>query len=139
VQAFESPAMRARIADLLRREGVVADVPTPVGPHRYISLWWESAGDELAFSDGARSGAGQLNHWHWLEYVRFGGPIYGWLVEHQVNLGSSDDQATHALLVDSEASEAYIVPIAAAHRIVRAQSLEAEPWLLQRRRPGPHH
>jgi hypothetical protein len=62
--------MRARIADLLRREGVVADVPTPVGPHRYISLWWESAGDELAFSDGAHSGAGQLNHWCWLEYMR---------------------------------------------------------------------
>jgi hypothetical protein len=50
--------MRARISELLRREGIVADVPAPVGPRRYVCLWWEPAGDELAFSDGAHSGAG---------------------------------------------------------------------------------
>jgi hypothetical protein len=35
----------------------------PTGPRRYVMLNWESAGDELAFTDGVHSGAGQLDHW----------------------------------------------------------------------------
>ncbi len=43
-------------------------------PRRFLALWWEPAGDELAFSDGAASGAGQLNHWMYLDYLYSRGP-----------------------------------------------------------------
>src|SRR4051812_28896873 len=99
VQAMDSPAKRARVTELLRKEGIAEPQSPPPGPQRYAALWWESAGDELAWSDGPHGGAGQLDHWSWLEYVRHGA-ICGWLVEHQVNLGSSDTAATHALVVD---------------------------------------
>ena len=33
-------------------------------------LDWEPAGDELAFTDGRHSGAGQLDDWGWLDYLR---------------------------------------------------------------------
>ena len=57
------------------------------------------------------------------------GPIVAWPVEHQVDLGSSDAPATHALIVDGDAGAAWVAPIALARRIVRAQSLalEAQP------------
>jgi hypothetical protein len=83
----------------------------------------------LAFADGVHSGAGQLGHWCFLDYLHGGrsfGPIYGWLVEHDVDLGSSEAPATHALVVDRQADQAWIAPIALARAIVRAHDLEAE-------------
>jgi hypothetical protein len=128
VQALDSPAMRARVTELLRQHGVAEPQFPPPGPRRCVALWWESAGDELAWSDGAHSGAGQLDHWSWLDYMRRG-VIYGWLVEYQVNLGSSDAVATHALVIDSQTLHAYIVTIALARRIVRDQSFGQQTHL----------
>ena len=132
VEAFESPAMRARLAERLRRQGIAEPLPTATGPRRYVMLHWEPAGDELAFADGVHSGAGQLQHWVWLDYLHGRtpgvpppvlGPIVAWLVEHQVDLGSSDAPATHALVVDADSGAAWVAPIALARRIVREQSL----------------
>jgi hypothetical protein len=91
-------------------------------------LHWEPAGDELAFSDGAHSGVGQLNHWAWIDYMGSVGGR-GWQWSHQVDFGSSDNDATHALLLDLEAHPiaAYVAPITLARRIVRQQRLEPEP------------
>jgi hypothetical protein len=51
--------------------------------------------------------------------------VHGWLVEHQVDLGSSDAEATHALIVEGDCLRAWVAPMALARRIVRAQSLAA--------------
>src|SRR2546423_15612976 len=52
VEAFDSPAMRARLTELLRRQGTAEPQPMPTGPRRFVALYWEPAGDELAFTDG---------------------------------------------------------------------------------------
>jgi hypothetical protein len=59
VEAFDSPAMRAPLAELLRRQGIAEPQPMPTGRRRFVALHWEPAGDELAFTDGVHSGAGQ--------------------------------------------------------------------------------
>ena len=127
--------MRARVAELLRQQGIPAEQLGPISPRRYLALWWEPAGDELAWSNGTHSGAGQLNHWTWLDYLHgtaasdaplVRGVIRGWLAEHQVDFGSGDAEATHALLIDTELQAAWVAPIALARRIVRAQSLDRE-------------
>jgi hypothetical protein len=136
VEAFDSLAMRARLAELPRRQGSAAGAVPPPGPRRFVLFHWQPAGDELAFSDGVHSGAGQLQHWLWLDYLHGRapgvpppvlGPIGAWLVEHQVDLGSSDAPATHALIVDGDAGAAWVAPIALARRIVSAQSLGQGP------------
>ena len=136
VEAFDSPAMRACLAEVLHRQGIAKPQPMPAGPRRYVALWWEPAGDELAFTDGVHSGAGQLNHWLWLDYLHGRtpsvpppvlGPIGAWLLEHQVDLGSTDAPATHALIVDADSgAAAWVAPITLARRIVREQSLGLE-------------
>jgi hypothetical protein len=132
VEAFDSPAMRARLADLLRRQGIVEHEPAaPRGPRRYVALWWEPAGDELAFADGMHSGAGQMHHWVWpttcaaaaSSAVRF---MAGWSSTRST-WSSSDAPARHALLVDADSGVAWVAPIALARRIVRAQSLGQDP------------
>jgi hypothetical protein len=130
VEAFESPARRARLAELLRRQDIQGDIRPPSGTRRYVALWWEAAGDELAFSDGVHSGVGQLDHRLWLDYLyRRGGfrpSIFGWMVEHDIDLGSSERLATYALIVDGDAGVAHVAPIGVARRIVRQQSLDHE-------------
>src|SRR5919204_55599 len=69
VEAFERPAMRARLAELQRRQGLDAGAAPPTGPRRFVIFHWQPAGDELAFADGVHSGAGQLNPWAWLDYL----------------------------------------------------------------------
>ena len=100
-------------------------------PRRWVALFWEPAGDELAWTDGQSSGAGQLDHWLWLDWLQgrgqFGGPIWAWLVEHQVDLGLSDSPATHALVVDRQTGQGWVAPMATARAIVRAQRLEDLP------------
>ncbi len=67
-------------------------------PRRWVALYWQPAGDELAWDDGHGSGAGQLNHWLYLAFLHEPGPgrdnIYAWLTEHAVDLGSSEESAT---------------------------------------------
>jgi hypothetical protein len=49
VAASESPAMRARLADLLRQQGIEdSQLPPTIGPRRFVMLHWEPSGDELA-------------------------------------------------------------------------------------------
>ena len=64
-------------------------------------------GNELAFADGVHSGAGQLAHWLFLQ-VLHRSPVHGWLIEHQVDLGSSEASATHALVVDADSGAAHM-------------------------------
>jgi len=100
-------------------------------PRRWVALYWQPAGDELAWDDGHGSGAGQLDHWLYLAFLHELGPgrgnIYGWLTEHAVDLGSSEEPATHWLVVDRTENRGYVAPVAIARAIVRAQELEARP------------
>lgn len=100
-------------------------------PRCWVGLYWQSAGDELAWDDGRGSGAGQLDHWLWLAFMHEPGPgrgaIYGWLVEHAIDLGSSEEPATHWLVVDGTENHAYVAPVVIARTIVRTQDLEARP------------
>jgi hypothetical protein len=130
VEACDSPAVRARIAELLRRRGIEVPPAAPIGPRRYVLLYGEPTGAALVWSDGARSGAGRLDHRPFLDHLHGGqsfGPIDGRRVEHRVDPGSSQEPATHALVLDRQTGRAWVAPIARARRIVRAQDLEAEP------------
>jgi hypothetical protein len=121
--------MRVHLVEVLRRHGIDAPLSPPTGPRRYVALYWETAGDELAFEDGAHSGAGQLDCWPYLAHLhgrRSFGPTYGWLVEHEIDLDSSEEPATHALIVARPTRCGWVAPIALAGTIGRAQDLSQE-------------
>ena len=91
---------------------------------RYLALWWEPCGDEVMVSDGIVSFTG-----HWPGYLAY--------VQHPLvapalvnyNLGSSEDFATHRLLIDLDTRQAFVVLVAEAERILSLQ------WEQQPRNP----
>jgi len=82
----------------------------------YLTLWWEPSGDEEMVSDGMVSFTG-----HWPGYLTY--------IQHSLiapalinyNLGSSEDFATHRLLIDLDTRQASVVLAAEAERILSFQ------------------
>ena len=106
---FELPA------DFLRRLGYGHG-------RRLVGVYWQPAGDEAVFDDGVLSLAG-ADPWTYLELVRQP-RVEAWLDEQQVNLGTSEEPATHWLLVDDWTKLGYVSPAAAARDKLRTQRLE---------------
>ena len=73
---------------------------------RLVGAYWERAGDEAAFDDGAHSLIG-ANHYVYGELIGQQ-PVQDWLIEHRINLGNSDEVATHWLLIDQKRNCGYL-------------------------------
>jgi len=104
---------------------VPLDVPVPpglaeavgyAGDARYVGFYWIPGGDEIVYDDGMTSGTG--NPWAWLAFKRHRN-VAPHLEEY--NLGYSDLEAEHALIVDRDHDLASVALIRAAHQFLRAQ------------------
>lgn len=98
----------------------------PGTARRYLALWWERCGDELGWTDGVRGGAGQLDHRLWLTMMQRSGLDFRLREQAGINLGSSEEEPTHWMVVNVETGEAWIAPKALARRIVEQERLEVE-------------
>ncbi len=101
------------------------DVPVP--PHlaeacgyrgnaRYVGFYWMPAGDEVVYDDGRSSGTGDA--WAFLAYRRHG-KVEAHLRPY--NLGYSDLEAEHALIIDRANDLASVASMAIARQFLRAQ------------------
>lgn len=88
---------------------------------RIVAVYWESAGDEAAYTDGVHSLVGADASVYW-EVTRQPA-VEAWLWAHHINLGTSDDVATHWLLVDRATDQAYVCDLRGAREHVKTQSL----------------
>ena len=101
------------------------DVPVPPGlaeacgyhgQAKYVGLCWIPSGDEVVFDDGQRSRTG--NPWAFLAYRRH--PNVDSHLE-PYNLGYSDLEAEHALVIDRENDLVSVAPIRSAMQFLRNQ------------------
>lgn len=91
------------------------------GSARYVACYWTPCGDEVMYSDGRISADG---HWHaWLLFTRHKG-VAPHLAPY--NLGSSDEEATHWLLVDRETCALYIGTPGEVLPVLRGQYADQE-------------
>ena len=58
VEAFDSLAMRARLAELLRRQGIAEPQPRLTAPRPYVALYGAPAGGRPAEGTATRPGRG---------------------------------------------------------------------------------
>lgn len=114
-------AAAAQFAAGLVARGVISEA-APAVPRRFVALYWQAAGDELAWDDGRNGGAGQLNHWPFLDWRHKALGPFEWQ-QHDWSLGSSEEEESHWLVCDRETNRGYIWPKQEAREIVRAQLL----------------
>jgi hypothetical protein len=86
------------------------------GEARYVSFHWTPYGDEAEYSDGRLSATG--NWQAFLAYTQH--PTVSPLLQ-DYDLGSSDSEAKHALLLDREKLELLIAPVKEAQVFLTEQ------------------
>ena len=91
---------------------------------RFVGLFWEPCGDEACYDDGESYACGLCDNWLFLDLVRRP-EVRRWLDDSGINLGNSDEAATHWLVVDAVTGEAHAAPCR-----------EARPALASQRLPG---
>ncbi len=92
------------------------------GNARYVSFQWTPYGDETDYSDGRGSGTGD-----WQAFLAF---IHHPAVRPQLqgyDLGSSDSEAKHALILDQEQQILFIAPARDAEKFLQEQWPKAPP------------
>jgi hypothetical protein len=86
------------------------------GDARYVAFKWTPYGDEAEYSDGRISATG---NWHpFLVYIQR--PTVS-PVLREYDLGSSDSDAKHALVLDREKQALYIAPVKEAEKFLTEQ------------------
>jgi hypothetical protein len=74
------------------------------------------------YDDGVSSACGMSDNWLYLGFIHRP-PVQAWLDAHGVNLGNSDQPASHWLVIDSTTGDCYAAPRREAHAIVFRQEL----------------
>ena len=94
------------------------------GGRRFVALYWEPCGDE-AYDDGVSDACGMSDNWLYLGFIHRP-EVHRWLDEQCVNLGNSDEPATHWLIADAVTGDLYAAPRREALEIVCQQKPPAE-------------
>jgi hypothetical protein len=95
------------------------------GGRRFVALYWEPCGDEACYDDGVSYACGMADNWLYLGFIRRP-EARRWLDEQGVNLGNSDEPATHWLVADAVTGDLYAAPRREAMEVVCRQQPPAE-------------
>jgi hypothetical protein len=95
------------------------------GDRRFVALYWEPSGDEACYDDGVSYACGMSSNWLYLGFVRRP-EARRWLDEEGLNLGNSDESATHWLIADATTGDLYAAPQREARQVVQQQHLPEE-------------
>ncbi len=99
------------------------------GPADLLGVWWERAGDELAWCDGVSTLVG-ANHWIYLNFLS---DKLAWMISEArpaelitdiINIGSSDQEATWWLILDLKNEDIYTAPRNQAQAMLRVAAGE---------------
>ena len=92
------------------------------GQARLVSFQWTPYGDETDYSDGRVQATG-----NWQAFLAFiHHPAVSPHLKHY-DLGSSDSEANHALILDQEQQALYVAPVKEAQKFLAEQWLKEPP------------
>ncbi len=96
-----------------------------VGEARFVGLYWEPCGDEAIFTDGVVSSDGD-----WSIYLEVVDAL-ALDEETRYSLGSSEEEATHYLVLDRSTRELHLLPRVQAERFLTEQHPPARPLSME--------
>jgi hypothetical protein len=89
---------------------------------RLVAAFWEPAGDELTLRDDRWAWCG-AHHWPFLDWRRQP-VVQQWLRINRINLGNSEEPATHWLLIDRDTDQGFIATQEEAYKRIKQQRME---------------
>lgn len=93
------------------------------GTARFVAFYWDPIGDEAVWDDGLASSDG---NWHIYLDVVDALPLTD---EQHALLGSSDNPASHRLVLDRETRKLYLLPKQTASTLLRGEQHPPAPTL----------
>ncbi len=87
------------------------------GQARHVAIWWEPGGDEACWSDGRTMIVGA----EWAAYLALVDHNFPWGHKARQLLGSSEEAASHRLIIDRDTERAWLVPTREAEEILGLQ------------------
>lgn len=87
------------------------------GDAAFVAFYWTPYGDELVYDDGTFSGT--ATPWGFLLWVRHWTALEAL---HGYELGSSEDEASHWLILGRRARRLYVAPVEEAQAFLREQT-----------------
>jgi hypothetical protein len=97
------------------------------GEARFVSFHWIPGGDEADYDDGRRAGTGEWQSY--LAYVQHP-TVYPLLAQY--DLGSSDSEAQHSLILDRQDRKLYVASVKDARTFLAQQWPELKPAMTQK-------
>lgn len=94
---------------------------------RFVSFYWIPGGDEASYDDGQRGGTG--NWQGFLAYIHH--PVISSLL-HGYDLGSSDNEAAHCLILDRDERKLYVATVKDTERFLAQQWPKTEPFRMSK-------
>lgn len=92
------------------------------GDLRFVGMYWDALGDEVTVHDDRSSSTGLGDRYAWSDFFHQR-QVRSWLTEHEINLGNSDEAATHWLVIDRLINDGFIAPRPLAQHAVQQQRL----------------
>jgi hypothetical protein len=92
------------------------------GARRILAVSFELGVDEVAVTDGIDGLIGVDRYVYWA--LTHQPKVVVWRTEHAIDLGNSEEPATHWLLIDRATRRAHVCDVASARDRARAQILE---------------
>jgi hypothetical protein len=116
-----------------REQTSVIPLPFPLPPgfaeqlgyqrdRRFVAAYWEPGGDEVTIRDDIFLACGMGDWYPWTQF--FHQPrVSLWKLRNNINLGSSDEPATHWLIVDRVTNQGFVAPAEDAYKRIQQQRL----------------
>ncbi len=92
------------------------------GDRHFVGMYWDALGDEVTICDDRSSSTGLGDRYTWSDFFHQR-QVQSWLWEHEINLGNSDEAATHWLVIDRLTNDGFIAPRSLARHAVQQQRL----------------
>jgi hypothetical protein len=90
---------------------------------RFVAAYWEPGGDVVTLRDDSFLAGGFGDWFPWTKF--FHKPeVMRWRIRNNINLGNSDEEATHWLIIDRNTNRGFVAPLEEAYKRVQQQRME---------------
>jgi hypothetical protein len=92
------------------------------GGRRFVAAYWDPLGDDVTVHDDRWSATGLGDRYAWSDFV-YQKQIQTWLGQRDINVGNSDEEATHWLIIDRLTNDGFIASRNHGRQIIQQQRM----------------